>query len=348
MRAKITVFIVLMILGAEFVLQAQDPQFTQYYASPVYMNPAFAGTTQQHRVTSNYRAQWASLPQAYVTHSLAYDINLKESNSNFGLMFTTDKAGSAGLRSTGVHGVYSYSIPLNNGFMIVPGLQFGYLYQSLDFNSLVFRDQLLFGDGNAPTVDPVSTQFENTGLFDFSTGLLLYNKRSWAGFAIHHLNEPNHSFLNEESHLPMRLSMHAGIKIPLKGNVLKGSVKQSVSPSFNYHRQGRFDQLDVGLNYQYDYISFGMWYKGIPVQQDMEDHINHDALAFILGLHVRGMDFGYSYDLTVSRLSPTGSGGSHELSLVIQFLYPRNPNRVTRKDKYTPCPAFHINNLWKP
>ncbi|MDZ7648921.1 MAG: type IX secretion system membrane protein PorP/SprF [Cytophagales bacterium] len=47
---------------------AQDPQFSQYYASPLYLNPGFTGITPQQRLTSNYRIQWPNLPQAYVTY----------------------------------------------------------------------------------------------------------------------------------------------------------------------------------------------------------------------------------------------------------------------------------------
>ncbi|MFM8742085.1 MAG: type IX secretion system membrane protein PorP/SprF, partial [Cytophagales bacterium] len=42
-------------LVATISVDAQDPQFSQFYAAPLYLNPAFAGSTNQNRVGINYR-----------------------------------------------------------------------------------------------------------------------------------------------------------------------------------------------------------------------------------------------------------------------------------------------------
>src|SRR6188768_4051410 len=89
---------------------AQDPQFSQYYMAPLYLNPGFTGTTPQQRATINHRIQWPSLPQAFSTSSAAYDIFVPELRSGFGLMATTDKMGSAGWRTTTASLLYSYKV----------------------------------------------------------------------------------------------------------------------------------------------------------------------------------------------------------------------------------------------
>ena len=38
--------------------QAQDPHFSQYYANPLYLNPAFAGVKKCPTVHMNYRNQY--------------------------------------------------------------------------------------------------------------------------------------------------------------------------------------------------------------------------------------------------------------------------------------------------
>src|SRR5690606_39441451 len=81
-------------------LKAQDPEFSQYYAAPLYLNPAFSGTSVDHRFIANYRNQWPNIPHAFETYAFSYDYNLDIHNSGLGLLLTTDKAGTANLQST--------------------------------------------------------------------------------------------------------------------------------------------------------------------------------------------------------------------------------------------------------
>ena len=102
---------ILLFFGVLYV-NAQDPHFSQYYAAPLYMNPAFAGTTNDHRIIVNNRIQWPSLPQAFTTYAVSYDFYKPELKSGFGFLATTDAAGSAGLRSTTFGFSYSYKIQM--------------------------------------------------------------------------------------------------------------------------------------------------------------------------------------------------------------------------------------------
>src|SRR5690349_11013028 len=93
---------------------AQDPQFSQYYQAPLYLNPGFTGITQQQRVVANHRIQWPSLPQAFSTYAFSYDIFVDELRSGFGVLVTTDKMGTAGWRTTTGGLLYSYKIKLTD------------------------------------------------------------------------------------------------------------------------------------------------------------------------------------------------------------------------------------------
>jgi len=82
---------------------AQDAQFSQFYAAPLYLNPAFAGAAQEARVGINYRNQWPQIDEAnFETISAYFDTYFYESNSGVGLIINRDKEGFAGLRSTNV------------------------------------------------------------------------------------------------------------------------------------------------------------------------------------------------------------------------------------------------------
>ena len=319
---------------------AQDPHFSQYYAAPLYLNPAFAGTSADHRFIANYRNQWPSIANGFVTYAFSYDYNLADLRSGVGLLATVDKAGSANLSSTTLQFIYSYKVELANQWIITPGLSFGYGNRDIDFNKLVFGDQLDFDeDGQVPTTDSqVANNLGSTGYFDFGTGILIYNKSVWAGFSVSHLNQPNRSLLNEESKIPVKTSLHAGVKIPLYKGVFKRDRISSIAPSFVYQNQGEFDQLDVGLHFFYEPVMLGAWYRGIPIQQDQKDNVSQDAVVLILGMKFENMEVGYSYDFTISDLSAV-SGGAHEISLKynVALSIGRGGKKPT---KYIPCPTF--------
>src|SRR6478609_10380992 len=134
---------------------AQDPEFSQYYAAPLYLNPAFAGTTDDHRFIANYRNQWPNVARGYTTTAFSYDYNSNSINSGFGFLATQDQAGTAGMKSTQFNFLYSYKLRLSSKWVISSGLNFGYAVRSIDFNRLIFGDQLLFDNtGNTPSSDP--------------------------------------------------------------------------------------------------------------------------------------------------------------------------------------------------
>ncbi len=329
----------LFLFSLVFVMNSygQDPQFSQFYAAPLYLNPGFTGTTLEHRFILNHRLQWPALPQAFATYAFSYDYNMRKLNSGIGFIATTDKAGSADLRSTTVGLTYTYKIHLTDKWILSPGIQFGYGIRTLDFNKLLFGDQLDFGNPDVPTLDPKFSELENNKFFDFSSGILLYNKDFWFGVAAHHMNEPNNSLIGEVSELPMKISIHSGMRITLFPSPLKGERLSSIAPSFIYKKQGKFDQLDLGFHFHYNPIMAGFWYRGIPIQQNVEDNISQDAITILFGLRFDKFDVGYSYDVTVSSLGPN-TGGAHELSMTYQF---SNFKKKKKKPmKFVPCPTY--------
>ena len=319
---------------------AQDPHFSQYYAAPTYLNPAFAGTGADHRFIANYRNQWPEISNGFVTYAFSYDHNMSDLKSGVGILVMSDRAGSASLQSTMVNFLYSYKIQLANKWIVTPGLYFGYGYRDIDFNSLVFGDQLEFqSDGQVPTQDLQASQLGSVHYFDVGSGLLIYNKTFWVGFAASHINEPNRSLLGEESQVPMKTSVHAGFRVPLYSGMFKKKRISSLAPSMVYQRQGDFDQLDIGLHFLYEPIMIGLWYRGIPIQQDVNDNVSQDAIVLILGVRFDRLETAYSYDFTVSELGPI-SGGAHEVSLKYSLDLSLR-SKVKKPEKFIPCPTFN-------
>lgn len=315
----------------------QDPQFSQFYAAPLYLNPAFAGTAKQHRLITNYRNQWPSLPNAFVTHLLSYDVNAPRLNSGFGMMLSTDRAGTAGLRTSTIQGIYAYKLQLNDSWIISPAINFGYGIRNIDHSKLILGDQIEFGNDPLPTNDHTIYELGTLHYFDLSTGFVVYNKNLWAGLAAHHLNTPNISIINDVNLLPVRYSVHAGARIPLNPAPFQGEVVPALAPSLLYKQQGSFNQVDVGMHFFYEPIMTGLYYRGIPFKNDANRQWSRDAIIFLLGITHNNFDFGYSYDLTISRLGP-GVGGAHEISVSYQFSNPTK--RKMKNEKFIPCPTF--------
>jgi hypothetical protein len=111
--------------------------------------------------------------------------------------------------------------------------------------------------------------------------------------------------------------------------------------------QGPISQLDLGINYHIDPVSIGLWYRGKPFQKTMIGSINQDALIFTMGLYLKNLNIGYSYDFNVSGLSTT-TGGAHEISLIYEFAAKPIARQVKKTNKLIPCPTFHQKpNFWK-
>jgi len=258
--------------------QAQDPQFTQFYANPLYLNPAFAGTSIQSRFVLATRVQWASIPGAFQTYSASYDQFFPEIKSGFGINIYYDRTGSGGLSTTNARLAYAYEIKINRNLFIRPAAEIGYVFRALDFNKLTFGDQL-------QTDNPISGEIitnQAVQFADIGGGALLYAPNYWAGFVVHHLNKPNESFLNQESRIPMKFSLHGGYRFKLNGrNKLD---RDYIFVAAHYKAQGKFDQLDLGAYYEHNALTLGIWYRGLPVAYSQTAGLSRDAVALLIGL----------------------------------------------------------------
>ena len=316
-------------------INAQDPQFSQFFAAPNYLNPAFAGATFGGRATLNYRNEWPTIPKSFVSYNVAIDANIKSIKSGLGLLLTRDKAGTGGLQFTNVAMQFAHQFTLKKGLYIRPAIQYAYTWRSIDYADLVFGDQLIRND--APTtVDLIN--YQKVSYFDFSSGFLLYSNKNWIGASAHHINKPNESLLQDEAGLPIKYSIHGGMKLELEtiGNFTK---KDKMNFAANYKAQGKYDQFDLGLYFVHEPVIIGVWYRGIPGLKAYEPgYQNNDAIVLLIGAEIKQLKFGYSYDITISRLV-SNTSGSHEISLSYQWASKDAPP-LSKQKRNVPCPKF--------
>jgi type IX secretion system PorP/SprF family membrane protein len=297
-------------------LQAQDPQFTQFYANPLYLNPAFAGTARCPRICMNYRNQWPNLSGTYVTYSASYDQHIDAISGGLGIIVTQDDQAHGTLKTTNVNLIYSYLLPVTREFSIKFGLQAGFFQKSLDKSKLNFGDMIDARRGFVWNTNEVIPSTNKSNL-DFGGGILGYSKRYFIGAAFHHITQPDEG-LQGTSKLPLKITGHAGAVIPLE----KGGDSY-ISPNVLFMQQQNFTQLNLGLYFVRGSFVGGLWYR------------NSDAFIVLIGLQTDHFKVGYSYDVTVSKLA-SNTAGSHEISMQMQF------ECRPKKKKYRTisCPSF--------
>ena len=325
MKRLVVVAFVLMINGLAL---GQDPQFSQFYASPLYMGPSFAGGAGKTRLSLNYRDQWPKLPGVFVTYSFAADHYAKELNSGFGLFFMNDQAGGGKINTTNVAGNYSYKIQLSDRWYFQPGIKFFYHQYHINYNKVVFNDQLGFD-----YVNPTSVEINDDNkfsYFDFGTSLLFYNSRYWIGGMMDHMIKASPSFNDNPNYKPVKYNVFGGAQIPLERLHYKKKL-HSLYAAFHFKSQQMVRQLDLGAYYEKSHFMVGLWYRGIPI--GLENH-GSDALILMLGYKGDGFSVGYSYDATISRLI-THTGGAHEISLSYTF----SGGDLFQGREYSPLPC---------
>ncbi|UII20231.1 PorP/SprF family type IX secretion system membrane protein [Fulvivirga ligni] len=345
---KSLLFFCLLLLAAPLVVKAQDPQFSQFYAAPLYLNPAFAGSNQQMRVGLNYRNQWPAIEANFQTYSAYVDGFIESKNSGVGMLLMRDQV--MGTNSTMVGLQYAYQLYLTEWLTFRPGFQAAFYNRNINFSDLTFANQFDPNTGLPTGVDS-GEDFGDAGksFIDLSAGGMLYTKNMFLGLAAHHLNTPNQSFSEDgdPKELPIKYSFHGGVKIPFKSGTIGSGVysrpqERSLTPTFQYKKQGEFDQLDMGLYLTLEPILIGTWYRGLPFKS-IEGFSNNESIVLLVGFTKKGgngeiLNIGYSYDYTISKLG-AGSGGAHELSISYSWST-RDPRKPPRNVMQIPCPDF--------
>lgn len=330
---KYIIFGLVFFFTSIYEVKSQDIQLSQNYAAPLYLNPAFTGFNVCARASSVIRNQWPGLPNSYVSEIFSFDHYLVNNNIGLGMLITNDVAGAGNLRSTSFSGLFAYEAQLTRTFGIRAGFQAGLGTRSIDFNRLVFNDQLARG-GNVPTIEDPTI---NQAFADFSTGVLAFGSNFWAGIAYSHIGRPIESLIDSDGYLPRKFSIHGGYKFLVAGEADDQQNAKYILPTFMYKAQEKFDQVDIGFYYMKDKFTLGLWYRGIPgFKAYKKGYPNNDALVFLVGIQHDRFRMGYSYDFTISWLKGS-TEGAHEFSISYEFC---KLKRKKRKAVLVACPKF--------
>jgi type IX secretion system PorP/SprF family membrane protein len=315
-------------------LNAQDVHFSQYNASPLFLNPAFAGlNTGDYRAYVNFRTQWPTIASGntYRTFAGGADMaigKITKYNSflGVGISFFADQAGAINLNTDRVSVDLAYHFMLNHkGTMeLSAGLQGSFNYRSIDPSQATFDSQYDFATGTYNPDGPKET-FGRTNVIYGDAGLgLIYSMivknetNIYFGFSLDHVNQPNISFYpsdqeisgNQGQRLYIKETFHGGFAIPL-------NKRLSLLPGYMVLVQGPSHEFDLGCSVKSllgeeatstTAILFGVQYRGV-----------FDAIIPSMRVDIKGLSIGLSYDINVSKLLPaTHSIGAPEIAITYQ------------------------------
>jgi len=319
---------------------SQDIHFSQFYNSPLILNPALTGNSDcLIRLGGNYRNQWSSVTVPYKTFSFFADCKLDprflgRTWFGVGASFYNDVAGDGNLSTTDAAFCFSFNMPLSkkNKIIMSIGATVEYMSKTVKLGSFYFDNQWN-GSGFDPSIssnEPFASDKFNH--LDFDVGMLLHGETR-KGFSYHfgsvlnHISMPREHFTGSMSKLGWKIVAHGGVNAEISRTMV-------ISPKIYFSYQDGAKEILFGTNFSKKYtkkskLLFGIWYRW-----------SGDIIG-TLGFDLSGFQLMLSYDANISKLKvATKSFGGFEVSLIKTFLCGNKSFFKKQKGKIQNCPIF--------
>ncbi len=305
-----------------YFAKAQTHHFSQFYSTPLLINPAATGLTAgPYRVAANYRSQWSAGGSPYTTFTFSGDAHaltskIAEGNTlGLGFAFVNDKTMDGAVQTNNFAVSAGYHIALDQDEIQTIGLGFQGTYNErrIDFSRLQFESQ--FGYGVFDPSLPMGEELQNgkKHYLDVNVGGMysytLEDRSLFAGVAMYNILKKQDNYLTEQFKTPRLFSVIAGGDIDVGFN-------NSFYFSGNYRKQGNDNELTLGMAYGffldqegYSVFKLGLW------------HRLKDALIPYAGLTYKGWQVGCSFDCTVSGAKTT-SQIKNTFEISVMYLAP--------------------------
>ncbi len=307
---------------------AQDAEFSQYYANPLYLNPAFAGSDEFARVSLNYRTLMPNSFGDYSTYSASVDKYYDILSGGVGFQVLNDRQAQGMINDLGLNLVYSYHAQIRKRWAVAAGFRLGYNIKTLNGKDLVYPDM----------IDP-STGISNSGIesgvyqksmyFDFSFGMLTWFENYYAGITVDHLTKPQISLGSDNpGPIERKYTVHGGMEIPFYNSLER--VHMTLSPNLIFQMQGSSTKLNLGVYLNKNYFTSGIWLK-------TNLDFNFTGTVLMLGYISDYFTLAYSYDIPFY-LGDIGSVilGGHEVTFLYKFMYKSKRKKI----KAIKCPKI--------
>lgn len=311
--------LVIILLKAAFSSKAQDIHLTQFYTNQQNLNPAMVGMHDgDYRIVGNYRHQWPEINKPITTGMIAFDKKFFffKDEIDAGIFIANDNYAPFSLNTFKIYLTGAYE-KIIKGHEVRAGIQLGAAVRSTDLSSQTFPQQWVYQDGQFDqSVDNGENNIRPTqAFFDMNLGFAWSHQfkkfKPTVGFSIFHVNRPKDTYFTEQAErLRTRQSVHVLVDVPINKTF-------SAEPQFLYMWTTKVSDMVLGGHVKYHFeksvvkhIYLGVLYRGGFGR-------NSDAVAPVIGGHIKNFDVGLSYDLNVSSLSAqTSQKTTFELSLV--------------------------------
>lgn len=319
--------------------RAQDPNFSQFFASPLTLNPALTGKFDGIvRVAGNYRNQWPTINNAFTTYTASVDAGILKNHIpqfdqfGVGVLAFSDKSGNGALQNNflGLSMAYHKALDENGYNQLGLGFQGTFVSKTLNVSGLHFEDMLRSDGFTGVTSEAFSGSNLNVSYFDLNTGILFNGSTDgqnnyYIGASMYHLTRPKETFLEGNYLKDPRLTLQAGGMMPLADN-------NAVHFSAIHSRQAGAVNTVFGGAYMLNInddpervtnLYLGSWFR-----------LGDAAIPYV-GLEFGSLRFGATYDVNTSSLKPgSNMRGGAEFSLI----YVKRPADPFAKS--VNCPKF--------
>lgn len=285
---KFRIFIVF--ISFAFSIKAQHAYFSSLNQNLLCVNPAFAGTNKQLRaeviagITGKPKYGGRDVQSYYAGVDF-----LGKKYSGFGLSFNTDKFGEV-LRRTQVDFSYSLHFTLRNKVKIVHAYQVSYFEYKYD------QTKLNFGEFAINPNDAFVWSAPNPRVIykrnaDFSTGLLVYGKKFYAGVSVLSITQPDEGMMGV-SKRPLT-QIYQGKYRFLSENKFNFDVYGLTKLQQSYNiRNGNF----YGKSIRENFVQYGTYlnYKALSIHfaHRLSDITHYDAFIAGIALNASGFKMG--------------------------------------------------------
>jgi type IX secretion system PorP/SprF family membrane protein len=323
-----------------FAASAQDPNFSQFFASPLTLNPAFTGKFNGTlRVAGNYRNQWPSINNAFTTYTASLDAGILKNHISesdlfgVGVMMFSDKAGNGVLQNNfvAVSTAFHKALDEDGRNQLGIGFQGTFVNKRLNVEGLNFEDMLRSDGFTGLSTESFDTKNRlNVSYFDVNAGILFNGTTNgdnniYMGASMYHVNRHKETFNDGQYFLDARVTFQAGGRLPI-------GEFNAFHFSGNHSRQAGAKNTMLGGAYELNLNSqaeqptslyIGSWFR------------LQDAVIPYIGLEFGSFHLGATYDINMSKLKPASNmRGGAEFSLI----YIKQP--ADRSGRMMNCPKF--------
>jgi type IX secretion system PorP/SprF family membrane protein len=316
---------------------AQDPHFSQFFSSPLTLNPAFTGKfSGTYRIAGNYRNQWPAINNAFTTATASIDFHILQerisSNDTWGIgLVACNDASSNGavkFNYATFSTAYHKGLDEDGAHQLGGGFQVTYANMLINTEKLNFEDQLTSSGFTGVTSEVFNYSTLKSAYVDVNAGILYNGSTSernnfYLGISMYHINRPQQAFTGAQYVLNPRTTIHAGGYFGLGFNsTLHLSALHMMQGGASETMVGGAIQLTANVDApKPTSLYVGSWMRF------------NDAIIPYLGLEFDDFRFGVTYDYNSSSLK---TASLYRGGIEVSLIYIRRPST----DKPVNCPKF--------